>query len=82
MTRLSSKSCLALLMSLLFGRQVIGRLKSWNIGQQIREEGPQAHIAKRDTPTMGGLLVIASKSLANTTPRAEPMRPNISLESL
>ncbi|MGQ0763878.1 MAG: phospho-N-acetylmuramoyl-pentapeptide-transferase [Acidobacteriota bacterium] len=50
----------ALLMSLLFGRQVIGRLNSWNIGQQIREEGPQAHIAKRDTPTMGGLLVIAS----------------------
>jgi phospho-N-acetylmuramoyl-pentapeptide-transferase len=50
----------ALLMSLLFGRQVIGRLRSWNIGQQIREEGPQAHIAKRDTPTMGGLLVIAS----------------------
>lgn len=50
----------ALLMSLLFGRQVIARLRSWNIGQQIREEGPQAHIAKRDTPTMGGLLVIAS----------------------
>jgi phospho-N-acetylmuramoyl-pentapeptide-transferase len=50
----------ALLMSLLFGRQVIGRLKSWNIGQQIREEGPQAHIAKLNTPTMGGLLVIAS----------------------
>jgi phospho-N-acetylmuramoyl-pentapeptide-transferase len=50
----------ALLMSLLFGRQVIERLRSWNIGQQIREEGPQAHIAKRDTPTMGGLLVIAS----------------------
>ena len=50
----------ALLMSLLFGRQVIDRLRSWNIGQQIREEGPQAHIVKRDTPTMGGLLVIAS----------------------
>ena len=50
----------ALLMSLLFGRRVIERLRSWNIGQQIREEGPQAHIAKRDTPTMGGLLVIAS----------------------
>jgi phospho-N-acetylmuramoyl-pentapeptide-transferase len=50
----------ALLMSLLFGGQVIERLRSWNIGQQIREEGPQAHIAKRDTPTMGGLLVIAS----------------------
>src|SRR2546430_10649260 len=32
----------------------------WNIGQQIREEGPQAHIAKRDTPTMGGLLIIGA----------------------
>src|SRR6266545_3573569 len=50
----------ALLISLLFGRRVIDGLRSWNIGQQIREEGPQAHIAKRDTPTMGGLLVIAS----------------------
>ncbi|HKO35861.1 MAG TPA: phospho-N-acetylmuramoyl-pentapeptide-transferase [Pyrinomonadaceae bacterium] len=50
----------ALLISLLFGRHAINALKSWNIGQQIREEGPQAHIAKRDTPTMGGLLVIGS----------------------
>jgi phospho-N-acetylmuramoyl-pentapeptide-transferase len=50
----------ALLISLLFGRKAIDALRSWNIGQQIREEGPQAHIAKRDTPTMGGLLVIAS----------------------
>ena len=50
----------ALLISLLFGRKAINALRSWNIGQQIREEGPQAHIAKRDTPTMGGLLVIAS----------------------
>src|SRR5918992_326474 len=50
----------ALLISLLFGRKAIDALRRWNIGQQIREEGPQAHIAKRDTPTMGGLLVIAS----------------------
>src|SRR5918992_6024219 len=50
----------ALLISLLFGRKAINALRSWNIGQQIREEGPQAHIAKRDTPTMGGLLIIAS----------------------
>jgi len=39
---------------------VIDRLKKWDIGQQIREEGPQAHIAKQHTPTMGGLLIIAS----------------------
>jgi len=50
----------ALLIALLFGRRVINAMKRWNIGQQIREEGPQAHIAKRDTPTMGGLLIIAS----------------------
>jgi len=50
----------ALLISLLFGRKAIEALRSWNIGQQIREEGPQAHIAKRNTPTMGGLLLIAS----------------------
>ncbi|HZI46884.1 MAG TPA: hypothetical protein VFD75_03755, partial [Pyrinomonadaceae bacterium] len=47
----------ALLISLVFGRRMIEGLKSWNIGQQIREEGPQAHMAKRDTPTMGGLLI-------------------------
>ncbi|HEY3102870.1 MAG TPA: phospho-N-acetylmuramoyl-pentapeptide-transferase [Pyrinomonadaceae bacterium] len=50
----------ALLISLLFGGRVIEGLRSWNIGQQIREEGPQAHTAKRDTPTMGGLLIMSS----------------------
>ena len=50
----------ALLISLFFGGTLIEALKKWNIGQQIREEGPQAHMAKRDTPTMGGLLIIAS----------------------
>src|SRR6266436_7411573 len=58
--RTAYASVTALLIALLSGRVVIKGLKKWNIGQQIREEGPQAHIAKRDTPTMGGLLVIAS----------------------
>ena len=31
-----------------------------NIGQQIREDGPQVHIAKAGTPTMGGLLIVTS----------------------
>jgi phospho-N-acetylmuramoyl-pentapeptide-transferase len=47
----------ALLISLVFGRRMIEGLRSWNIGQQIREEGPQGHMAKQDTPTMGGLLI-------------------------
>src|SRR5260370_39576818 len=58
--RTAYASVTAMLIALLSGRVVIKALKKWNIGQQIREEGPQAHIAKRDTPTMGGLLLIAS----------------------
>jgi phospho-N-acetylmuramoyl-pentapeptide-transferase len=50
----------ALLLSLLFGGQLIKALRSWNVGQQIREEGPQAHMAKRGTPTMGGVLIVGS----------------------
>ena len=50
----------ALLMSLLFGGKFIEALRKWNVGQQIREEGPQAHIAKRGTPTMGGVLIVGS----------------------
>src|SRR6059036_4205431 len=58
--RTAYASVTALLIALLSGRRVINAMKRWNIGQQIREEGPQAHITKRDTPTMGGLLIIAS----------------------
>ena len=58
--RTAYASITALLISLLFGNRVINALKAWNIGQQIREEGPQAHMAKRGTPTMGGVLIVAS----------------------
>jgi phospho-N-acetylmuramoyl-pentapeptide-transferase len=58
--RTAYASVTAMLISLLFGRRLIEALKKWDIGQQIREEGPQAHIAKQHTPTMGGLLIIAS----------------------
>jgi phospho-N-acetylmuramoyl-pentapeptide-transferase len=58
--RTAYASVTAMLIALLSGRRVIEGLKRWDIGQQIREEGPQAHIAKRDTPTMGGILIIAS----------------------
>src|ERR1043166_641968 len=58
--RTAYASVTAMLISLLFGNKLITALKKWNIGQQIREEGPQAHIAKQHTPTMGGLLIIAS----------------------
>jgi phospho-N-acetylmuramoyl-pentapeptide-transferase len=50
----------ALLISLFFGGKLIKALKKWNIGQHIREEGPQAHMVKRGTPTMGGVLIVGS----------------------
>lgn len=58
--RTAYASITALLLSLLLGGKVISSLKTWNIGQQIREEGPQGHMAKRGTPTMGGVLVVGS----------------------
>jgi phospho-N-acetylmuramoyl-pentapeptide-transferase len=50
----------ALLISLIFGGKLIDALRKWNVGQQIREEGPQGHMAKRGTPTMGGVLIVGS----------------------
>src|SRR6266550_9042494 len=58
--RTAYASVTALLLSLVFGGRLIKALRRWNIGQQIREEGPQGHMAKRGTPTMGGVLIIAS----------------------
>ena len=39
---------------------MIGKLRGWSFGQHIREEGPQSHRKKAGTPTMGGLLIVAS----------------------
>src|SRR6266498_94819 len=58
--RTAYASITALLLSLMFGGKLIEALRRWNIGQQIREEGPQGHIAKRGTPTMGGVLIVGS----------------------
>jgi phospho-N-acetylmuramoyl-pentapeptide-transferase len=58
--RTAYASVTALLLSLMFGGKLIEALRRWNIGQQIREEGPQGHMAKRGTPTMGGVLVVGS----------------------
>ncbi len=54
----------ALIISLVLGPKMIRKLKEFQIGQQIREEGPSAHQSKRGTPTMGGLLIIFSVASA------------------
>ena len=54
----------ALLISLLFGGKVIKKLSDLKFGQEIREEGPASHHAKRGTPTMGGVLIIGAVILS------------------
>jgi phospho-N-acetylmuramoyl-pentapeptide-transferase len=50
----------ALLLVLFFGKPVIGYLRRLKFGQEIREEGPASHKEKKGTPTMGGVLILAS----------------------
>ncbi len=53
-------SLTALLIGLLIGPYVIDRLREFQIGQYIREEGPESHKKKGGTPTMGGVLICIS----------------------
>mgnify|MGYP006430187783 FL=1 len=50
----------ALGLSLLLGPWVISRLNYLQIGQAVRDDGPQTHLSKTGTPTMGGTLILAS----------------------
>jgi len=50
----------ALVLSLIIGPWCINKLKELQIGQFIREDGPQSHHSKAGTPTMGGLMIICT----------------------
>ncbi len=50
----------ALLVCFVLGPPMIDWLARLRLGQKIRAEGPQAHLAKAGTPTMGGLLIVAA----------------------
>ena len=58
--RTAAASLSALAISLLLGPWLVRRLREFQIGQVIRQEGPQSHRAKAGTPTMGGLLILAA----------------------
>jgi phospho-N-acetylmuramoyl-pentapeptide-transferase len=58
--RTAAASLTALAISLLLGPYLIAKLRDFQIGQVIRQEGPQSHRAKAGTPTMGGLLILAA----------------------
>ena len=58
--RTAAASMTALVISLVMGPWLIRRLRDFQIGQVIRQEGPESHRAKAGTPTMGGLLILAA----------------------
>jgi len=54
-------ACLtALAISLILGPYVIRKLTAYKIGQSVRDDGPQTHLGKAGTPTMGGALILLS----------------------
>ena len=57
-TRIILATLTALLLSFLLGPWFIERLRSKQIGEQIRSDGPQSHKKKAGTPTMGGSLIL------------------------
>ncbi|WP_028769254.1 phospho-N-acetylmuramoyl-pentapeptide-transferase [Shewanella fidelis] len=49
----------AMVLSLWLGPKMIERLQLMQIGQVVRNDGPESHFSKRGTPTMGGILILA-----------------------
>ena len=56
-------SLTAMFLALVFGPWLIRKLRELQIGQFIREEGPQEHKKKAGTPTMGGVLIVLSTAV-------------------
>jgi len=72
--RTAFASLTALLIALFIGPYVIQKLREFQIGQFIREDGPQSHLKKSGTPTMGGVL-IAIAILLPTVLWSDPANP-------
>jgi phospho-N-acetylmuramoyl-pentapeptide-transferase len=53
----------ALLLGLFIGPSMISILSRYQIGQQVRSDGPQSHLVKKGTPTMGGGLILVATAL-------------------
>lgn len=54
----------ALLIALIFSPKMIRKLRLAQIGQAIRDDGPQSHLKKSGTPTMGGALIIVAVAIS------------------
>src|ERR1700750_1052417 len=55
--RANLAASLACVLTILVGRPILHLLKHYKIGKKIRVEGPESHMVKMGTPTMGGLMI-------------------------
>ncbi len=72
--RTAFASLTALLIALFIGPWVIEKLREFQIGQYVREDGPRSHLKKTGTPTMGGVLIIIA-ILLPTVLWSDPANP-------
>jgi phospho-N-acetylmuramoyl-pentapeptide-transferase len=54
----------ALLISFIVGPKMIRKLTEYKVGQAVRDDGPQTHLIKAGTPTMGGALILVAIGVA------------------
>ncbi|HZQ81829.1 MAG TPA: phospho-N-acetylmuramoyl-pentapeptide-transferase [Gaiellaceae bacterium] len=64
MARVLVAALVAMIIAILSGPTFIAFMRRNEFGQQIREEGPERHLEKQGTPTMGGLLILIAASIA------------------
>lgn len=62
MTGIIGGALFAFFVALVLGRPLIRRLEKLRVGQVIRQDGPESHMGKAGTPTMGGLLILLAAS--------------------
>ncbi len=54
----------ALILSFMIGPIMIRKLRGYSIGQVVRDDGPQSHLSKAGTPTMGGTMILLSVTMS------------------
>jgi phospho-N-acetylmuramoyl-pentapeptide-transferase len=64
MTRVLIAALIALIVSIVVGPRFVEFLRANEFGQHIREDGPEHHLSKQGTPTMGGLMILFAATLA------------------
>jgi phospho-N-acetylmuramoyl-pentapeptide-transferase len=79
MTSILTAAAVGFFVTLLGTPIAIRVFRAWGWGQRIREDGPQGHMEKMGTPTMGGLVILAGMVLAYVAGRIAVGRLNLSI---